>query len=139
MRKVLPLLGGLGVIVSDLLSKEWATSQGFVSINPGVSFGLGEGSSPAFMVVLITMGMAVIGWWASREWTHWHWSQRCGVALLLGGGCANLVDRLLSGGVRDWLSLGVFQIQNNLADWAIALGITIWMGRELQQLLMKKI
>ena len=49
------------------------------------------------------------------------------VGLILGGGISNLVDRVLFGGVRDWMTLPVLGLHNNLADWAIVLGL-IWCG-----------
>ncbi len=136
---MLPLLSGISVLALDLLSKEWASSSGLVSVNDGVSFGMGSGSSPIWIAAITFAGLAVIGWWASQEWANWHWLQQLGVAILLGGGSANLIDRVYTGGVRDWLPLGVFSLHNNLADWAIALGVSLWLGRGVQQLVIKKL
>ena len=49
--------------------------------------------------------------------------------LLIGGAVSNIVDRLLFGGVRDFLPVPFFLIQNNLADWAILVGLVGMVGR----------
>lgn len=43
--------------------------------------------------------------------------------LILGGGISNLVDRVVFGGVRDWMTLPGLGLHNNLADWAIVIGL----------------
>jgi lipoprotein signal peptidase len=38
-----------------------------------------------------------------------------------------MLDRLINGGVRDWLVVPVLGLRNNLADWAIIIAIA-WYG-----------
>ena len=70
-------------------------------------------------------GLAV--WWATSqsEWVRW------GIALTLGGGAGNIIDRLVHGAVADFFSFhayGFYWYIFNLADVAIALGLfaLIW-------------
>lgn len=46
---------------------------------------------------------------------------------------SNLLDRLVYGGVRDWLTVPVLGLKNNLADWAIV-GAIVWYGIMLKRL-----
>lgn len=42
---------------------------------------------------------------------------------ILGGGISNVLDRIFFSGVRDWMTMPVIGIHNNLADWAIVVGL----------------
>jgi len=42
-------------------------------------------------------------------------------SLILAGGLSNLIDRIVWGGVRDWLPIPLTPLHNNLADWLIVI------------------
>lgn len=136
----------VGVFVADQLSKgvvdrlpqDFSRSvvPGLFRIihaeNPGVAFGLFQDSSPAFRDILITVSslalLVVLAMlWRSKQ------SARTGyaMALIVGGACGNLFDRVLHGKVVDFL---LFYLGNhswpvfNLADSAIVIGagLLVW-------------
>jgi lipoprotein signal peptidase len=106
------------VIFVDQLSK--AYSSGGV-VNTGISFGLFSSrglSSLAF--VLIPLVLLVFLWKALKH-------HPIPLGLLMGGAISNVLDRVLNGGVRDWLIVPILGLRNNLADWAILVAIA-WYG-----------
>ncbi|HXR97074.1 MAG TPA: signal peptidase II [Terriglobales bacterium] len=137
---------GVGVFVADQVSKgmidklpddfSYTVIPGVFRIihaeNPGVAFGLFQYSAPGFRDILIGASslalLAVLALlWKSKQTT------RAGVAmaLIVGGACGNLFDRILHGKVVDFLlfysgshSWPVF----NLADSAIVVGaaLLVW-------------
>ena len=96
--------------------------------NPGGFLSLGAHMDPVlrlfvFVVVVVAM-LAVLGIYIlkSREVTP---SEMLAVALVLGGGIGNLVDRVLFGFVRDFANVGFGPIRTgvfNFADVAITAG-----------------
>ena len=97
--------------------------------NPGVAFGLFQDSAPAFRDLLISVSSLALLviltlLWRSRQ------SSRTGYAMALigGGACGNLLDRVLHGKVVDFLlfSLGAHSWPVfNLADSAIVVGASL--------------
>jgi signal peptidase II len=68
-----------------------------------------------FLILVFTIGNRSINWW---QWI--------GLALIAGGGVANLIDRVLNrGAVVDFVQLGIGPLRTgvfNMADVAIVLG-----------------
>ena len=96
--------------------------------NPGIAFSLfANSSSPIVRMLLIAGALVVIGliaWLlvAGRNLSSLH---AAGLALLLGGAAGNVVDRMVNGGVTDFLEfyLGTYRYQAfNVADSAITIG-----------------
>ena len=86
--------------------------------NPGVAFGVG-GSLPAPVVIALTgvavAALAVMAWRGGM--------QPAGAAgLVVGGGVANLADRLTGGSVVDMFDLGWWPVFN-LADVLLLTGV----------------
>lgn len=95
------------LLMVDLGFKYLAVRGEYAVINEGVSFGVFLGSEVLLWVVL-----SIIFIWLYR---HKLW-------LILAGGMANIVSRLVWGGVVDyWNFFGLFH--NNLADWMIVGGL----------------
>lgn len=130
--------GGAAVLAAvDLAAKAWAGSAlpgrsvsfGVIDLqlayNPGVSFSLGA-SLPAWVIVgltaVITAAVAVAAWRISPRAGL---AQRIGLAGVLGGATANLIDRVLNGHVTDYLHTGWWPTFN-LADTCIVLGAIIF-------------
>ena len=92
--------------------------------NTGAAFGLFKGRQVAFIVC-----SALIMAWIIREflvdgrrldaWTRW------GYALVLGGACGNLIDRVRLGYVIDFIELRNLWPVFNIGDSAITIGVTL--------------
>jgi lipoprotein signal peptidase len=114
----------LAVISADQVTKALAEAGGKTSLNPGISFGwLGAWPAPLLSLGLLTL---IIGSWIIYK----HIWQRIPVAagLFLGGAVSNIIDRLYWSGVRDWLPIPGTAIHNNLADYAIGVGLLLMIG-----------
>jgi signal peptidase II len=116
------------VILVDQLSKFIAQKYYFTLINKGISFSFFDTSGDIWLgvgpVFLLLLGWGILT------------ARPLGAAagLVLGGGLSNWVDRLMWGGVRDWLPLPLpgIELRNNIADWAITAGILILIYHEWQ-------
>jgi signal peptidase II len=116
----------LGVLVVALVTAaltlaadQWTKAQFFSSylftVNTGVSLRFGE-SLPNFLVIGLLMIVLLAVSWLLRQ--IWH-KNPVALGLLWGGALGNLVDRIWWGGVRDWWTVPLWGVKNNLADWAI--------------------
>jgi signal peptidase II len=97
--------------------------------NVGAFMSLGANLSPAVRLpawvilvgVLLAMEVVFIG-----RSQNLRIGQLLGLSLIAGGGCGNLIDRLMNAGaVVDWVSLGIGSLRTgvfNLADVAIMAG-----------------
>ena len=91
--------------------------------NSGIAGGLLAGQSTALIIAVSAVALVGLLWIATRL------APRGGLAwlpvgMVLGGGLSNLLDRLTSGAVTDWIVRG-HSGPMNLADQAITLGIVI--------------
>lgn len=114
----------LAVLVADQMTKGFASREGWVSLNQGVSFGL-LSSVPSVWLNLSLLMLIGFSWLIYRR--AW---QKMPVAagFFLGGALSNILDRLMWSGVRDWLPIPGTTVHNNLADYGIlaGLGLLIW-------------
>jgi len=96
--------------------------------NPGIAFSLFANSpSPSLRILLIAGALVIIGLiaWLLVAGPNVSALNAAGLALLLGGAAGNVVDRILHGGVTDFLDfyLGPYRYPAfNVADSAITLG-----------------
>lgn len=92
-----------------------------LAYNPGVAFSLGA-NLPSWIVLtataLVTAGLAVYAWRAAATATR---IVRLGLAAVLAGAIANLLDRGFDGVVTDYLHTGWWPTFN-LADTLITCG-----------------
>jgi signal peptidase II len=139
----------IAVVSVDQGSKAWASvalSEGEVAPlidglcelrlrhNPGGAWGLGEELAPSVRKVVLPAGGLVlaallVAW--ERRLPEGHRLARAGIALVLGGGGGNMIDRLRLGEVIDfvgvavggegWTMSGTF----NIADVAMVAGVVL--------------
>lgn len=97
------------------------------NLNQGISFGLFS-SVPNWIVMVITVSILVmlhkyfLMWWQKYPYT---------AVLFFAGGLSNIFDRLVVGGVRDWLPIPYTGLYNNFADWYIAIALILLVAREV--------
>ncbi|MFC4004059.1 signal peptidase II [Prauserella oleivorans] len=107
--------------LADGASVDLQVIQLRLAFNSGVAFSLGD-TLPSGVVLgvtgLIIAGLAVFAWRATRTATL---PMRLGLAAVLAGAIANLVDRAADGMVTDYLHTGWFPTFN-LADVFITVG-----------------
>jgi signal peptidase II len=144
VRPPLPVLLGIaGVVLAlDLWTKQWATRTlagappmpvlgelvRFTYVrNSGVAFGLGAGLPFPYYVFSIAAVLAILILFA-RGRVHGR-GRRLALALILGGALGNLVDRISTGLVVDFIDVGwgrwhwpVF----NIADSAVSVGVVMF-------------
>jgi len=127
----LPLYGGLEVSPIRI-----QVIPGFFEIihsqNRAGAFGLFAGGPPVFLVVgAVAVLFLLFFYWRNKEKDAWI---RLALGLILGGAIGNnIVDRIVRGGVIDWLNfyIGKYTWPTfNLADSAIVVGavIILWRG-----------
>lgn len=83
-------------------------------INQGVSFSLLL--IHPLILICVQIAFLVMVWRIMR-------SYHVCVGLIIGGGISNVIDRICIGGVRDWITLPIVGLHNNIADWAIISGL----------------
>lgn len=95
--------------------------------NPGIAFGIAL--PPVLQPVLIGLAFCTLLLFR-RLWLP-HPFCRIGMGLILGGGAANILDRLRDGRVTDFLVLWPFPLFN-VADVLITFGAVLLLGGELR-------
>jgi signal peptidase II len=136
----------LAVLAADRASKfaiEQLTDEGFRrplvphfadlvhSVNAGIAFGLFSGTTSkwiSFLLVLSSAAVILLLFWLLFAGHAGGIESQTGIALIAGGAAGNLMDRLLHGGVTDFLELraGNFRWPAfNLADSAITIGAAL--------------
>ena len=145
MRRLPLLLAGVAVFVValDRWTKHWATvslSTGepvrligdYVRFtytrNSGVAFGIGQGTGFPYYVFSL-VAIVVILWMFARGRAGDDSVRRLSLALILGGAIGNLVDRVVSGEVVDFIEVGIPQWHwpvFNVADSAVTAGVLLF-------------
>ncbi len=105
-------------LVADQLSKHIAFQQGFAVLNSGIAFGFLAGAPWLFLIVS-TVALIILAFY------YWRHQQNYPLVLLVFGACSNLIDRLIYGGVIDWLTVPGLNIKNNFADWMVVFAV-VW-------------
>jgi signal peptidase II len=99
--------------------------------NPGIAFGVFSESSSPWLTPLLLLSSALVMAllvWLMVTGRAGAWLAQCGLALILGGAAGNTLDRLLHGGVTDFLEvrLGTYMWPAfNAADSAISIGAAL--------------
>jgi len=140
----LPVLLGIAgaVLALDLWTKRWATETladappirvigdlvRFTYVrNSGVAFGLGAGLPFPYYLFSIAAVLAILVLFA-RGRVHGT-GRRLALALILGGALGNLIDRVSSGEVVDFIEIGVSRWHwpvFNVADSAVSIGVILF-------------
>ncbi len=118
-------------IIADLAAKaaavRWLTTPVDIGViilrateNSGVAFGIGA-DQPVAIIAAVT-GVAVIA--ISVAAWRGHMGGPVGAGLVVGGGIANLTDRMVGGSVVDLFDLGWWPVFN-LADVALTTGVAL--------------
>jgi signal peptidase II len=109
------------------LGESWAVVDGWLYFvhrqNPGVAFSM-LADLPANLRVPLLSGLSFLGiivFTGILRSTHDRLA-RFAAAMVIAGACGNLVDRMLTGQVTDFVFLAFFPFVFNLADAAITLG-----------------
>ena len=144
MRRTIPLLLAAALLAggSDLLTKSWVQAalvgepplslfgeyiRLHLGFNTGVAFSLFAGSG-LFVPLLNLAVLSGFGIWLGRLLRRQALGPCAGLCagLFLGGGIANLLDRLADGRVTDFIDVGVNTLRwptFNLADIFIVTGV----------------
>ncbi len=143
MRRAATLLGiAGGVLALDQWTKHLATAwlagrppvqligdllQLTYALNSGVAFSLGAGTR--FPFYLFSIAAAVVILWLFARGRVPRTSQQIALALVLGGALGNLVDRISTGLVVDFIEMGVGRFRwpvFNVADSAVSIGVVLF-------------
>ena len=134
------LLTALLIIIADQLSKHFITSmlqagesivliENFLHItfvrNPGAAFGMLPYRTIFFVVITIVVVIFIFYYY--RLLSADHRLLRFSLALLLGGAIGNLIDRLRTGYVVDFIDFKIWPPVFNVADSAIVIGIGLFL------------
>jgi signal peptidase II len=144
VRRALALLFAVsGVVFAlDLVTKRWATAflasrdslpvlGDFLRLtytrNSGVAFGLGAGTNfPFYLFSMAAAGAILVLFLRGR--VH-GWQRETALALIFGGAIGNLVDRVTTGLVVDFIDVGIagwrFPVFN-VADSAVTVGVALF-------------
>jgi signal peptidase II len=126
------LLGGAVVIVDQVTKHTIATGIAvgesrrlllgirLVHVrNSGVAFGFFSGGGTLVLVLTLAALSVLLGWFLLRPTRPWLWLP---TGLLVGGAIGNLIDRISSGTVIDFIKLPLWPAFN-AADIAITFGV----------------
>lgn len=123
------------IVIADQATKFWAEQQGMVIYNSGISLGLftlvpNILLSLGLVFLLVGVGIVFRSIWSQIPLAG---------GLFFGGGISNLIDRGIIGRVRDWLPIPLITIHNNIADYAIGLGLISMIVVTLRQAYLEEV
>lgn len=96
------------------------------TLNTGVAFSMFEGKSWLFFLIAILASCCLIYFICSKKWLSGK-LERISLGLILGGTISNAIDRLIFGGVRDFIYLKFIDFAIfNIADFAITVGAILF-------------
>lgn len=96
--------------------------------NSGVAFSLGAGTK--FPFYLFSIAAAIVILWLLARGRVPRVGQQVALALILGGALGNLVDRITTGLVVDFIEVGIGRLRwpvFNVADSAVSVGVVLFL------------
>lgn len=99
-------------------------------LNQGISFAWFNQQSPLLVTSLVVVLLGAVAWFGRSWWV----ARPLGAGAFFGGAVSNGIDRLVWGGVRDWLPIPGTTLHNNLADWLISFAVVYLLWTELSLL-----
>lgn len=118
----------LSTFFIDQLTKLSAGIYLEVVINQGISFGWLSQVRVGAINFMLLISALVLAFILKKEWKRYPALS----GLFWAGVVSNLVDRILLGGVVDWLPIPFFEIKNNLADIAMSLALLGLLIKEIK-------
>ncbi len=88
--------------------------------NTGVAFGLFQGNSPLFAIIISLVIIAITVFYSQVPANDWF--LKLALAFEMGGATGNLIDRVSIGHVTDFVAIGKFPVFN-VADACINIGV----------------
>lgn len=116
------------VVSSDQASKLLARVWGLAVLNSGGVLGLFQGFYWVGLSILVLLVLIAVGLKLRNRW------ERLGLLTIIAAGLSNLVDRLIFGGVWDFIYYPVVEIRGNLADVWLGIGVVIILVQNLKLL-----
>lgn len=96
------------------------------TLNTGVAFSMFEGKSILFFLIAMVASVVMIYFICSKKWLKVN-LEKISLGLILGGTISNAIDRLIFGGVRDFIYLKFINFAIfNVADMAITIGAILF-------------
>ncbi|MDR1511622.1 MAG: signal peptidase II [Endomicrobium sp.] len=95
--------------------------------NTGIVWGILKGKNLLFSFVIFSF-LVIVSLWFHKNLTKMHKTQRYAFCLIISGGLGNLMDRLLYGGVVDFLDFGINHLRwpsFNIADSCICVAVIL--------------
>jgi len=119
--------GGVAVVAADQATKWAAPSLDRTAIGAAIEPGLNRdyslglvGGSQTLLILGALVALGLGGWWAAQSVRSGRVPAWVG-ALVLGGAMSNLLDRIIRGGVLDFIVTPWIVL--NLADLAVVAGL----------------
>lgn len=114
------------VFAADQVTKFFVTQYSeelgiTISYNYGISFSFLSGLRTTVLTLLLVLLVAFLYRVYESVWKEHQYA----AGLFFGGAATNIFDRIIFGAVRDWIYIPFTDIQNNLADIAIFLGLIL--------------
>ncbi|PIZ76396.1 hypothetical protein COY05_01270 [Candidatus Peregrinibacteria bacterium CG_4_10_14_0_2_um_filter_38_24] len=125
VKKIFWKITGLTIltVLVDQLAK-FVTEKNFpeiVSNNTGIAFGIDVGNIWTIVISNIIL-IGIIIYAAKKELQIKNTLTQVFIAMVLGGGIGNLIDRIFRGSVTDFISIWIYP-SFNIADICISVGI----------------
>lgn len=127
------------LVVVDRLAKGWAAAHlrrgvdgpnfGPVDLtlvhNEGAAFGMGQGSGAIFVVIALVICVAALAWLVLVK--RHYVLEIISLALIVAGGIGNLIDRLTTGYVVDFIRFAFVDFPVfNIADVCVTCGVVLF-------------
>jgi len=90
--------------------------------NSGAAFGIFQGMNSIFSILAVLVAIAIIYYFPKVPPEDWLF--RFALCLQLGGALGNLIDRIITGLVTDFISVWIFPVFN-IADASISMGTAL--------------